>query len=406
MEKFILTRSLNAVNIGYSYEGILGYVSPGLDGCGDDICSETEDYYSCNIDCNPDNVPYSFLQIHEEQLGLDKNVWGYLLEIMDLANDYNVLVSITFWPGDAQWVLDNQYAYKQVHDWQAQGHEIGIHTQGLYSYSSCKDDSNACWNDGDWDKYEALLNTEYQDTIKSGTVAGLIGEVTGTPEYLEQIGSTYLYQTNGRPDGRASKATELTLNGRTIYTLPIQAGYRMSQEKIDNYLSLESDEFFGYVFHTQDPFIFGPDVSLSLLEDWFEIMSRNDPDGIKRKTISSLMEDHILPNNLIIREVELPCPNFNGHPYTTDWNGYHMDFNFENFNSPNCIGSNEDRFFLERMDIVCGDGVCYEENIETCSEDCENPEYFEYVCGDGICNTPEHANCQQDCWFYYDFFPK
>ncbi len=191
--------------------------------------------------------------------------------------------------------------------------------------------------------------------------------------YLDFVPEPYIYQTTGRYDGRTSKVLEMEYDGRKVYVPAIRAGYcpregaphAGTDAKIEAYETLESDEIFGYVFHTADAFG-DTDCDLSELEKWMKFLYENDPEGGKRMTITDLMEEYVIPNDLVMRDVHLPCPE---KSETRD--NLANQYTFKNPDGLGCVGTVEDRFKLGRTRPKCGDGVCYEENLETCPQDCE-----------------------------------
>jgi len=187
--------------------------------CGDNHCDLLETAANCAKDCKPENLPYSALVIHEES-------WAGIDQIVDLANQYHVPLTIEFWPGVVDFILNDSAKIAKVHEWQAQGHEIGMHSQGFIGDGSCTD-PNQCLKPGDAEKYEQLA---YPQQIKSGVV----------PWNLSLLPLTYKYDAIGyRDDGRSVYAIKFnltnddrSLTNRQIYGVNLMAGYSIIQEQV------------------------------------------------------------------------------------------------------------------------------------------------------------------------------
>ena len=92
-------------------------------------------------DFDSSDEPYSFLAVHFEIIPKDSEAtdrWQNMVTMVDLANQYNTPLTIMFWPGSARYALASPERIVQVREWQAQGHEIGLHNQGCYNEGECK----------------------------------------------------------------------------------------------------------------------------------------------------------------------------------------------------------------------------------------------------------------------------
>jgi hypothetical protein len=235
------------------------------------------------------DVPYSFLAVHFE---IDPNSkeagdkWQNMANMVDLANQYHTPLTIMFWPGSAEYTLASPERTAKVREWQAQGHEIGIHNQGCYGDKECDAGSAGCHQESDNQLYEQLAGNY---TIKSGTTV-----------CTSNLISTYKYEGGGRPDGRSATAIKFNIApGHLIYGLNIKAGYTGgTQIKIAQYNTLNKNEIYGFVDHGEgDVGNMGGTVEL---KEWLNFLYEKDPEGKKRMTLSNLMEKYVIPNNFVV----------------------------------------------------------------------------------------------------------
>jgi len=265
--------------------------------CGNGECDDKERAQGiCPEDCNetieimPD-VPYSFLAVHFE---IDPSgesaiyIWQNMVNMVDLANQYNTPLTIMFWPGSAEYALASPERIAQVREWQAQGHEIGIHNQGCFGDKECTAGSAGCHQESNNQLYEQLAG---EHTIKSGTTVCALNLI-----------STYKYEGGGRPDGRSAVAIKYVYDlasGHEIYGLNIKAGYAGGTPiKIAQYNTLNKDEIYGFVNHGEGDAGTGLGGTVELKE-WLNFLYEKDPEGKKRMTLSKIMENYVLPNNLV-----------------------------------------------------------------------------------------------------------
>jgi hypothetical protein len=272
-----------------------GITELALDVCGDSHCGISETHADCPQDCNADNVPYSFFAIHFEINHHDKvnagYIWQNTLTTVELANQYNVPLTIMFWPGSVKYALASDERIAQVREWQSQGHEIGLHNQDCLS-SEKEDFVNH--QESDNALYEQLVG-DYD--LKSGTTCCT----------ALALPSTFRYQGAGRFDGRSSMAIRNTLDsysGHWVYNLNMKAGYANGTAiKIAQYNTLNKDEIYGFCNHGEgDAGNLGGSVELI---EWMTFLYEKDPVGSKRMTLSDIMEKYILPNNLVIDADEI-----------------------------------------------------------------------------------------------------
>jgi len=272
-----------------------GFVCTATQTCDGDLITASDTNKCCKISCvggssDDLDIPWSFFAVHFEihTSGKDSvmapDVWQNMVNTVELANQYNVPLTIMFWPGSAQYALASPGRIAQVRDWQAQGHEIGIHNQGCYGTDG--DDASELHKESDNILYEQLAG-DY--TIKSGTSVCTTNLI-----------STFIYEGGGRPDGRSAVAIKHDIaSGHPVYGLNIKAGYENGTSiKIAQYNTLNKDEIYGFVNHGEgDAGNIGGTVEL---KEWLLFLHEKDPEGKKRMTLSDIMEKYILPNNLVV----------------------------------------------------------------------------------------------------------
>jgi len=410
--------------------------------CGNGECDEKELVQGiCPEDCGQTNstnfteempdVPYSFFAVHFE---IDPNSkeagdkWQNMVNTVDLANQYNVPLTIMFWPGSAEYALASPERIAQVREWQAQGHEIGLHNQGCFGEKECDAGSAGCHKASDNILYEQLAG-DY--TLKSGTTVCPLNLI-----------STYKYEGGGRPDGRSAVAIKYTYDlapGHEIYGLNMKAGYANgTQIKISQYNTLNKDEIYGFVNHGEgDAGNIGGTVEL---KEWLRFLYEKDSAGKNRMTLSDIMEKYALPNNLVASMDEVcsstntlvqQCLPLNEIETKLGTNRCMNPYDSGAFNFGRCLRtgtycelesglSEEQLCSISRGDFytyvptscvikniedyeppiceatTCGNGICDNGEEKTCTKDCTTSSFY---CGDGECDEKEFSQgiCPQDC---------
>lgn len=383
-----------------------------VNGSGSDECSLSEDCVS-SPSGNLSDVPYSFLAVHFE---IDPNnnesaaeIWQNMVGMVELANQYHTPLTIMFWPGSARYVVSSPERLSQVRQWQAQGHEIGIHNQG------CSGVTPSCV--GTYECYNASANEDYI------TLAGDHEIKSGTIDACEWLLPSFKYDAEGRYDGRSSVAVKYsTLEGHEIYALNIKAGYPNvsncggTQIKILQYNTLKSNEIYGFVNHAEGDV--GNRGGTVELKKWLEFLSSKDLEGKKRMTLSDIMEKYVLPNNLVISQEELcnstdvrvqQCLPLAKVPEKSGAASCRIGtFGPDIFNLGRCLRTGTYCSFKDILRCEGPTGYCpagciikginefdsSEQNI------CANAPTPPPICGDEKCSVepPEKQTCPQDCW--------
>ena len=425
--------------------------------CGNKTCDINESnslsVNYCPNDCaafvsSDLNVPYSFLAIHEE-------TWDGLEELMNLAITYNTKVTIMFWPGEVRKVLDDPVKLQKVKEWYLAGNEIGLHNQGCYGAVDCGTDADLCHQESDKANYEKLAQLTGQGPIKSGTSVCPKWMPDGYSYTVESRTGGYVPAYIGIDDGRTAKVlvreasmgatgdympTEDNLN-KILYRIHGKAGYGNNKEsatpqKIVQYNTLNSTEIYGFILHTADFQQYNEP-----LKEWLQFLYAQEPTGQKRKTVSEIMEEYVLPQNFVYAKtcgnlicdyserINNSCRQDCGECANTSKGiSCDCDMGGNSLDRP-CVGNPTQIYFYFAKGILitcgdnncqegetttscpvdcggevkyyCGDNLCREkdgENTITCPIDCSNA-HSASVCGDGICDgvAGEKENCPEDC---------
>ena len=355
--------------------------------CGNGKCEVRETAASCSADCYPENLPYVVIAIHYEY-----HFDGVEMERMvKLADEYKLKLSLFFWPVVAKEILADPANIDRVKDWVLRGHEIGIHTQGLYAPNTpC--DENVCWKPEYATMYDQLAQLVGQT---KGIQAGTLGQMDATigysngAGYVDTLPLTYKYEFGERPEGRNSKILKDEYSGRTIYRLAAKAGHTKDFDKMMQHTSLLPGEVFGFIYHSEPDFVipgFDWDVKDTYIYDTvipndFKYFYEKDPTGSRSKTVSEVMEEQIIPKNKIMENVHIKCRN--GESVSVGFDTKVWD------ETGGCTGSGTQRYVLGKMTPICGDGVCYEETKATCPQDCKTLNYFSNALWDDVCDPYE-----------------
>ncbi len=358
-----------------------------------------------NSSGNLNDTPWSFFAVHEE------GPFEGIVEIVGLANQYHVPLTIMFWPSEVAYILKNQSRIDLVHQWQAEGHEIGIHTQDCW-------DGPECWNGST----DPACGFKYQEGRPVGAPADeadyarLVAPYkikSGTSSCYKWTPKSYIYEGAGRPDGRNSIAQELydPELGHTFYALDMKAGYMPgdglcggADAKIAEYTTLNPNEIFGFAFHTSDYYGNPADPSFtahdkSQLIKLFEFLYEKDPQGNKRKTLSDLFESYILPNNLTMKFQNL-ADSSNATIKACSYVAYENITGYSTtqaFNFGRCLQTGTycayDENGLNANNTLYCPTTCIVKNISEFNKS----RSLAGSCGNGNCDSGEQKFCPNDC---------
>ncbi len=255
--------------------------------------------------------PYSFFVVHCEQNDATPEDFEALKHLVQLANSYKVKLSIYFNPQWVDMILADSTMTEEVHSWQSEGHEVGLHHhgprhQGWNGYTNMPEQEaleirqylfeltgNTEYLEGEYlgtvDSYMPKFNQlVYPYIIKSGTVTD---KWTDMPIEVQ-------YDVDGYTEGRTGLTTTNIWNRHLTYRLNIFLAGSFSeteyQTAVDQYNSLGPKEVYGVVVH-----VYNFKYDMTGVKQWFKFLYAKDLLGLKRKTVVWIMEKHVLPNNFI-----------------------------------------------------------------------------------------------------------
>ncbi len=271
-------------------------------GCGDSSSSSVRG--KTNGD-NNGKIRDSFFEIHLEPLNANKDMFNALLEFVDLADRYNIKLTLLFTPPWMEMIISDGNKIDLLSQWQENGHEVGGHHHGP---SVCP-----------WDGYTDLdVNSQEFKNRQNNvpcpeSVRGqeeYLGDMDDYISLLSDLGQTRtltmsdedvdwpegaLYSAGGRRLQKAISEPELVIyNGREVYKLssaPLKPGETVLGELItvddleNEYLS-EKEGKFGLNAHAAD-YKQNPD----LYKEWFEFLNKQDPGMKNARTISRIVEE-------------------------------------------------------------------------------------------------------------------
>lgn len=208
-------------------------------------------------------------------------------------------------------ILADNTMTNEVHSWQDNGHEIGVHHhgprhRGWNGYTNMPEEEAYDIRDHvcpqqDCDAIETYLGTVDSYMPKFNQLASPYKIKSGTvTDKWTDVPSEIIYDVDGFHDGRTGKVTTNIWNNHLVYRISIFLGvFKESKynEAVSQYNSLGPEEVFGAVAH-----VYNFQQTPAGIESWFKFLKEKDPEGLKRKTVTWIMENHILPNNYISTE--------------------------------------------------------------------------------------------------------
>lgn len=237
--------------------------------------------------------PVSVFVVHCEPTNANETLWAELVDLVALANRYNVLLSIDFTAQWAEMILADDYKIAAVEQWLDAGHEIGCHHHPYWTLLQ----RNATWDGytntpfkeilpedrpkyrGTMDDYMALLNA-----LPGERTSGCLGvsDERDEADWPCQL----VYSTVGHAvEDAVSRPTERTIGGCEV--LEISHALIVGAERgalRELYGRTSSDEVFGVVGHVYNYAEFP-----MAFEEWFTFLHADDPAGLRRRTVSGVL---------------------------------------------------------------------------------------------------------------------
>ena len=245
----------------------------------------------------------SFFEVHMEPSNANDNMFGILTEFVNLANNYNVKLTLLFTPQWAEMISKSNDKLSLLNQWRTNGHEIGGHHHGP---STCP-----------WDGYTNLDINGQEFKNRQNKVPCLefvrasekySGNMDNYMELLSKLSETKtitmsdedvdwpegaLYAAGGRRlEGAISQLRVVIFNGRNVHKLtsaPLEprkstvTGMLITIDELKNEYLSEKKGVFGIGAH-EVSFRDNP----HLYRQWFEFLKEQNS---KPKTVSGIIEE-------------------------------------------------------------------------------------------------------------------
>ena len=238
-------------------------------------------------------VPNSVFVVHCEPTKAHEIFWLELVDLVSLADQYAVPLTIMFTAQWAEMILADAEGVEMLDTWHASGHEIACHHHGYWGTK----DRGSTWDGytntplddidpadrgrflGTMDAYMALLN-QLPGEMASGCLGADPMDEVDWPCQL-------LYSTSGYSlENAVSVPTDEVVNG--CNRLSIGHGLLVGQPRgavQAAYLACDPGAVFGVNAHVYNYADFA-----APFEIWFRFLHELDPEGAHRHTVRDLLE--------------------------------------------------------------------------------------------------------------------
>lgn len=299
-------------------------------------------------------IPYYFIAIHNEPEGKDYIV---LKQMVEMANEYNIKVTLMF---TAQWVdyiLESPQRIADLESWKRQRHEIAAHHHSIYhlnwdgysDYSKETVEAQKISQGKTPEKYIGTLKEfinhlrKINPEIKSGCVNDE-GDKNEMPDEIiyDTCSGFANYGEVGRmimdsiPEkGKNEYITVGTWKGikrKWLTHHGIEFSSQIKAQEVFN--SMTNSEVYGVIVHSMS-------MQLESYSAFLKFLHSKDPTGKRSKTVSEIIEQKLLPEKMISKELLKEKPT---------------------------------KLPLAINDKKCGDGICDEfekANPNLCPKDCK-----------------------------------
>jgi|GEM_PF-6581844 len=220
-------------------------------------------------------------------------LWPKLIQLVQLANNYNVPLTIQLTPQWVEMILTDSLKIQRVRQWQQEGHEIAAHHHGVYhlnwdQYTNYPDsvilEQGWSLDDllGNMDDYRAVLEAISGDSL----MLTMGGPGASDPDSSVDWQPDFLYRTGGgRHPARAFSSPRVVGMGQ-YYACQVDYYFLKNQGSVDSliteYNNRSEKDVVGATTHV---FNFAPDSSY--LVNWFQFIQTTS-----RKTVRQIMRDH------------------------------------------------------------------------------------------------------------------
>ncbi|HDZ77202.1 MAG TPA: hypothetical protein ENH41_03870 [Candidatus Omnitrophica bacterium] len=247
----------------------------------------------------------SFFEVHMEPSNANDDTFDALTEFVNLADRYNVKLTLLFTPQWAEMILKDSKKLGLLDQWKQDGHGIGGHHHGP---STCP-----------WDGYTNLDPNSQEFKNRQNKVPcpkpvrakeKYLGNMDDYMELLSNLGQIKtvtmsdadvdwpngaVYSGGGRRLERAISQPELKIfNGQKVYQITIAAllarrsvvtGLLITVDDLKNEYLSEKEGVFGVGAHAMDY-----KEAPNLYKQWFELLNEQDPKMSHAMTISQIIE--------------------------------------------------------------------------------------------------------------------
>jgi hypothetical protein len=238
-------------------------------------------------------LPLSVFVVHCEPTNASDAMWMKLVDLVELADRYEIPLSIDLTAQWADMILQDEDKLVALEAWLATGHEIGCHHHPYWS---------TLGRPARWDGYTNTPFSELlpQDQAKHlGTMDDYMALLTALPgertsgclkgndeRDLADWPCDLLYSTHGHAvDDAASQPMRLAIGDCEILEIghALIASAKRGELRAA-YEATDADRIFGVVGHVYNyrdfPMVF---------EDWFAFLQGRDPEAEFRGTVSNLL---------------------------------------------------------------------------------------------------------------------
>ena len=230
-------------------------------------------------------------EIQEDPTSLDysEKYWPSLVELVELADDYGIKLTIQFIPQTAEFVLQDNKKLSIVRSWERYGHELGFHHHGL---------SHKYW-DGYTNAYSSIPKKSLLKYLgKMDDAIGLVNQLSISGQVLT-VGITdegtdwiegILYETEGFSDSDNSLLSEphTTEEGSIeLYARPYATGKKIdvTLREIEEALLNVPEGYYSGITLSDN----GYDTHKEEVEQLFQFLQENN---IKTQTIKETLSDY------------------------------------------------------------------------------------------------------------------
>ena len=240
-------------------------------------------------------LPVSVFVVHCEPTRANQIMWLELVDLVIVAESYNIPLSIDFTPQWTSMILEDETKTAALETWIAKGHEIGCHHHGYWGTkergSTWDGYSNTPLSEiasedhdrylGTMADYMALLNA-----LPGERLSGCLG--TSNPADDIDYPCQLVYSTQGHAlEDAVSEPTSRVLNNCDV--LEISHALIASQERgalQELYLQTDDAQVFCVVGHVYNYADFP-----GQFEQWFSFLGSLDLSGNSRNTVSGLLDE-------------------------------------------------------------------------------------------------------------------